>query len=307
VSDVLLERELAAVRALGPAHEQALILRGLRHKPGGNPHNQQDHAGGGAKSVVQKAVKAAAKTGQAALDAAPAKLKRAPKGQQGNYEGEDLTGPPGMGEVRALSQYQGVEYQRVNNFLRGGYDTQPGPGALPDNPPDFMRLAADITTEIDKTMSVSRLADDVHVDRVIRHGAQVFGNSIWYGDMDLDSTDDLDEQDRRYDRWIAGERPDLTGMQWVDHGYQSTTARPGVVEEFGGDWRKYNKPDDGEPIILNMLVPKGTGGVQLSELDHEAEILLERGLIQEIVADHGVGADGFRRLDVRVVGRHGDS
>lgn len=294
----------------GKLRERALLAFGIlntRHTPGGHPHNQQDHAGSGVKSVVQAAGKAVAKTGQAALDAVPAKLKRAPKGQQGNYDGEGLTGPPGMGTVRALSQYQGVEYQRVNSFLRGGYDSQSGPGDLPDNAPEFMRLGAGIAAEIDKTMAVSPLAEDVRVERVIRHGAQVFGNSIWYGDMDLDSTDDLDEQDRRYDRWIAGERPDLTGMRWVDHGYQSTSTRPGMVEEFGGSWRKYNGPDEGEPIILNILVPKGTGGVQLSEFEHEAEILVDRGLIMEVAADNGVGPDGFRRLDVRVVGRHGDS
>lgn len=254
---------------------------------------------------------ARALTGQAALDSVPAKLKRAPEGHSGRYEGEDLTGPPGMGKVRALSQYQGVEYQHINSFLRGGYTGQSGPSDLGDKSDEsfyeHLKEAAGIVAEIDKTMSVSPLASDVRVERVVRHGAQVFGNKIWYGELDLSLTDDFDEQDRLYDRWVAGERPDLTGMQWVDHGFQSTSARPEAVLEFGKRWPAANSPGDGEPIILNILVPKGTKGVQLSELEHEAEILLDRGLVMEVAADKGVGADGFRRLDIRVVGRHGDS
>lgn len=305
----LLERALRVLGLLDAQRDADVSAWNAGHPlhPKGSDGKWADTPGG----AVGAAVKAAAKVGQEALDAAPAKLKRAPRGQQGHYEGEELAAPPGAGAVRALSQYQGVEYQHINTFLRGKYKGQSAPGDLgPEDDSFHKRLveAADIAAEIDKTMSVSPLASDVRVERVIRHGEQVFGREIWYGDIIDFNEKDFDKQDLQWERWEnEGARPDLTGLRWVDHGYQSTSARTAAVEEFGGKWREYNHKSEGEPVILNMLVPKGTGGVQLSEYDHEAEILLERGLVMEVAKDHGVGEDGFRRLDIRVVGRHGDS
>jgi hypothetical protein len=229
---------------------------------------------------------------QDALDATPAKLKRAPGGHTGNYDGEALSGPPGMGSVRALSEYEGVHYAGINGYLRDRKRHEL------DNDPlyadDIERIA-----EIDKTMAVSRLKDDVRVDRIVQEGKLVFGEQAWWN-ADMNS-DDFDVQDAGFERWEAGERPDLTGLRWVERGYSSTTADPKVAEEFGGRWRQSNSPMDGEPVIMRILVPKGTGGVQLAEMGHAAEILLQRDLTFEVVADHGVDADGFRRIDVRVV------
>ncbi|HZN76016.1 MAG TPA: ADP-ribosyltransferase [Micromonosporaceae bacterium] len=266
-----------------------------------------DTPGAGGSGLASKLANAL--SGQDALDAAPAKLKRAPRGHAGHYEGAELTAPDGAGSALALAQYQGLEYQAVNTFLRGGYNTQSGPGDLGPEGDDFrkhLQESADIAAEIDKTMSVSPLASDVGVQRVIRHGAQVFGRDVWYGGIIDFNEKDFDVQDQQWERWDGGERPDLTGLQWVDHGFQSTSARLGAAQVFGRRWPELNNKSDGEPVVLNILVPKGTNGIQLSELEHEAEILLDRGLVMEVAADHGVGEDGFRRLDVRVVGRHGD-
>ncbi|HWB37047.1 MAG TPA: ADP-ribosyltransferase [Rugosimonospora sp.] len=253
-----------------------------------------DHPGGGFAERLVHAL-----SGQAALDAAPARLHRAPEGHFGHYEGEALDAPPGHGSVRALSEYEGLEYQQTNTLLRGGY-RNPETGEVITEA-DFLADVPKRVEEIDKTMAVSRLQSDVRVDRAIKSGAATFGKQVWYGDIIDLNEPDLDKQDEQFDRWEAGARPDLTGLRWTDKAYQSTTADPKVAPEFGKRWLTANSPLDGEPIILTMLVPKGTGGIQLAEMGHAAEILLERGLTMEVVADHGVGPDGFRHLDIEVV------
>jgi len=196
-----------------------------------------------------------------------------------------------------LSEYEGVEYQRTNTYLRGGYR-----GIKPGDPVagTFLEGTPERIAEIDKTMSVSRLQTDVRVDRVMKEGHSVFGQA-WYGDVVNLQEKDFDKQDREFERWESGVRPDLTGLRWTDAGYQSTTADPAAALRFGKRWPAGNHGYDGEPIIIHMFVPAGTGGVQLSEMGHDAEILLGRGLTMEVQADHGVGADGFRHLDVSVV------
>jgi hypothetical protein len=238
-------------------------------------------------------------THQAALDAVPARLVRAPEGHYGNYDGEDVVGPPGMGSVRALSEYEGPEYEATNSYLRHGPSEvdKHEPGSIwrdvaeTGNAENAARVV-----EIDKTMAASRLTAPVQVERVIRHGKAVFGEQAWYGGVV-----DFDDWDHGTDRWEAGERPDLTGVKWRDAGYVSTTADPKVAEEFGSRWRQLNSRVEGEPVIMRIAVPTDVGGVQLAEMGHAAEILLERGLTFEVTADHGVDSDGYRRIDVRVV------
>ncbi|MER7002216.1 ADP-ribosyltransferase [Dactylosporangium sp. NPDC000555] len=225
---------------------------------------------------------ASAVTKQDALDAAPAKLKRAPRGHSGDYTGEGLSGPHGMGSVRALSEYEGVEYVETNSDLRARDLSDPA--------------VAHRVAEIDKTMSVSRLSSDIRVDRIIQKGAAVFGTDVWHPKEMSDP--DFDVQDAAYERWVAGERPNLTGVRWTERGYSSTTADPKVAESFGGRWRQTNSTTDGEPVIMTIFVPKGTGAVQLAEMGHAAEILLQRDLDMEVIADHGVDPDGYRRIDV---------
>lgn len=244
------------------------------------------------------------KKGVEALDAAPAKLTRAPNGHYGDYEGEALTGPAGMGTARALSEYEGPEYQTTNQFLRGGYrlTEEEKAGALPD----FLEGVPERIAEIDKTMGVSRLTHDVEVHRAVKNGKATFGQEAWYGHVIDWNTPDMDEFDRGAERWESGDRPNLTGLRWQDKAYSSTTADPAVAPDFGKRWLHTNSPLDGEPIILRIHVPAGTGGVRLAEWGHAAEILLQRDLTFEVTADHGVDEQGFRRLDVEVV-PHGES
>jgi 8-oxo-dGTP pyrophosphatase MutT (NUDIX family) len=253
-----------------------------------------EHPGGGFAHKMAQAL-----NGQAALDATPAKLRRAPGGHHGDYAGEGIDGPPGVGTARALSEYEGLEYQHTNTYLRGGYRGNLKPGGEPVTG-TFLEGTPERIAEIDKTMAVSRLHSDVRVDRVMKEGFQVFGDA-WYGDVMPMSEKDFEKQDRDFERWEAGERPDLTGLRWTDAAYQSTSADPAVAPRFGKRWPASNSATDGEPIIIHMFVPAGTGGIQLSEMGHDAEILLERGLTMLVEADHGVGTDGFRHLDIRVV------
>lgn len=277
-----------------------LLARGLqvsRHLPG--KHDQSSHGRLGATRRFAKRLAKAAKL-NAALDSAPVALKRAPGGHHGDYDGEDWKrAPVGVGSVRALSEYEGPAYQETNTLLRGGYrDPVTGEPATGDE--DFLAGTPERIVEIDKTMSASRLPEDVEAHRIVRFGASVFGRDAYYGDMNVYLTDDFDAQDRMFERWGSGERADLTGMSWRERGYSSTTVDPKVAEDFGGRWREFNSAYEGEPIIFRMLIPKGTGAVELAEMGHAAELLLEHDLDMTVVADHGVDADGYRRLDIEV-------
>jgi hypothetical protein len=95
--------------------------------------------------------------------------------------------------------------------------------------------------------------------------------------------------------WEAGERPDLTGITWEEKAYSHTTVDG---ERLAGYARKI--PGQA-PVAMTITVPAGTGAVQMSEIDFEAELMLERGLRYRVTADHGVDDGGVRRLDVEVL------
>jgi hypothetical protein len=184
-----------------------------------------------------------------------------------------------MGSVHALAAYELNEHENINGYLRGRY----GPADYNDGGVQVERQIA----SIDKTMDVSRTTNDIEVSRTIRDGTAVFGES-----------------------WSSG---DLTGMAWNERGYSSTSANP----EHSQRWADSMRAEQGahEPVIMSIHVPKGTGAVQLGEMKvsdanrrtdvgsapsapPSAEVMLQRGLTLTVVADHGVGEDGVRRLDV---------
>lgn len=256
-------------------------------------------------------------TGKDALDSVPARLKRAPGGRHGNYEGEELFAPEGHGDVRPLSYYEGLEYQRINGFLRGDLDKpveipkwfelEKGPEAVAKRiaehdewAEDEKRMVRPMVREIDKTMDVSPLPHDIEVERIIRFGKHVWGEDIWYGDMNTRGIEDFDEQDRRWARWEAGERPDLTGLEWEELAYVSTTSSDTFAEHHGRHWTGGYARADGEPVIMRIRVMAGTKAIQLSEHGEVGEILLQHGMRARIDKDHGVDSKGFRRVDVRM-------
>jgi len=286
--------------------ERVLALAEIR----GHPHPGQKYKHGWIPII------AGALTGQDALDAVPTEYRSGPEAHFGNYEGAQFTGPTGGGDPHALAEYEGVEYQHTNSHLRYG-PMADSPNLAHYKGEDLQRVrehdaeTAHRIAEIDKTMAASKLAADVQVDRVIKDGKSVFGQAWHEGVMNA-ATKDFDEQDREYERWLAGDRPDLTGMSWKEKAYVSTSADTEHSPLFGERWARMAKehPDSqGEPVIMTIKVPKGTGAVQLGQMGwstgpggrkikNSAEILLEHGLTMTVVADHGVDDQGFRRLDV---------
>ncbi len=128
--------------------------------------------------------------------------------------------------------------------------------------------------QIDAAMEASRTRSDIGVWRGLRDGSLMFGNR-------LDA--------------------DLTGMEWREDAYLSTTADGDISTGFALG-TNVNRPAP-NPVLMHLLVPAGTGAVEASDERYEAEILLERGLTLRIVADRGVSPDGVRMVDVVVVPR----
>lgn len=84
---------------------------------------------------------------------------------------------------------------------------------------------------------------------------------------------------------------DLTGLEWLEQAYASTSASETKARMFATGQT---------PVLMRILTPAGTGAVEASGMDLEAELLLERGLRFRVVADRGV-VDGKRLLDVEVI------
>lgn len=105
---------------------------------------------------------------------------------------------------------------------------------------------------------------------------------------------------------------DLTGKQWTDPAYASTSVDRTVAHNYarssGGD----------EQVVLRIVAPKGTPSATLNHGsgdfdddpddddfmiggEDDAEVLLGRGLTYQVVADTGPSRDGIRQLDVVVV------
>jgi len=105
--------------------------------------------------------------------------------------------------------------------------------------------------------------------------------------------------------WNGG-KTDLTGMEWIEHGYSSTTTNPGTANSFANV--QYPNPigehqiaHAGNRVVMQIFTPKGIKGIKLSGPEFEYEMVLERGLKYRVIADHGV-VDGARRIDVEVIG-----
>lgn len=256
-------------------------------------------------------------TGQDALDAVPTEYRSGPRAHHGDYSGATFTGPPGHGSEQALAEYEGVEYERTNSYLRHGpmADSPNMRGHVTDLVRESDAEVAARIAEIDKTMAVSRTTAPVEVSRVIKDGKHVFGDAWHAGVMDPNEKD-FDVQDQQYERWLAGDRPDLTGVTWHEAAYVSTSANPDHSEAFGERWAKTAKefPDfSGEPVIMTITAPAGVGAIQLGNLGFtegpggrqimgSAELMFQRGLTMKVTKDHGVDDKGFRQLDVEVTG-----
>ncbi len=161
----------------------------------------------------------------------------------------------------ALLDYQGYSFTSINGALRG---------TITPDVPNWGHIQEQIAA-LDTAMAASPLPRDVVTYRGVRYGRRIFG-------------DRLDG--------------DLTGMRWREDAYLSTSADRGVPEGF-------TRGQAG--VQMRILVPAGVGAVQVSEMvdsdgfEDEAEILVARGQVLQVVGDRGVDGDGVRLLDVEVV------
>jgi hypothetical protein len=165
---------------------------------------------------------------------------------------------PSDAEVgRGLDDYAGGSYERVNDGLRASHGD-----------PDGIEGGhyQETAQRLDRGFAESKPLDaDIVVHRGVRNPAVTFG----------------------------GHDP-APGLEWVDHGYGSTTSHfsSGMREQFMGD----------EGIQMRILVPKGTRAISSGRhlyTDSEPEILLSRGLTYRVVRDTSSG--GRRSIDVQVV------
>jgi hypothetical protein len=177
-----------------------------------------------------------------------------------------------FGQQTALTNYRGAA--NVNEELRE---------AVKFDLPMGDRYRADVQ-RIDEIMDASHLTRDVEVWRGLRTGRSVFGER---------------------DTWNL---TDLTGFEWMDPAFSSTTAARSVAERF----------TDHGGVRMRMLLPKGSKAIQLSgmpepgigvSLVDEAELLSARGARFRVVRDNGwteftdrFGRKGqVRDLDVEIV------
>lgn len=243
-------------------------------------------------------------TGQDALDSAPVRLVRPRGGHHGDYTGADITGPEGHGTALALAEMEGVEHDSTNGYLRSVGKPTPkrfdGYVPTPEDEERRRQHEAEIearVADLDKTMAVSRLPEPVVVYRGVKDGSRMFPQDVWFGKYLGGPDDSIEQQDAMWELWEAGERPDLTGVTWEEKAFAHTTVNG---DRLAGYARKIVGL---EPVAMTIIVPAGTGAVQMSELDFEAELMLERGLQFRVVADNGVDESGVRRLDVEVLPR----
>lgn len=232
--------------------------------------------------------------GEKALNSASVQLVPDKEGHSGRYGNAELRGLDDDAVKLALSEMEGVEYVDTNSYLRRGDKEWRTDRMSPETISSIEKTNALTEARIqavDRGMDASVLPEDVVVHRGIKNGADTFGDT-WYGHF-LEGT--LDEQDEKWPRWEAGERPDLTGMVWEERAYTHTTVIDGRLKGYA---RKIVGQD---PVAMNILVPKGTKGVQMSGLDAEGELMLERGLKYRVVKDHGTDENGVRRWDVEVI------
>jgi hypothetical protein len=172
----------------------------------------------------------------------------------------------------ALTNYRGAA--AVNEELRE---------AVKFELPMGHRYRADVQ-RIDEIMDMSRLTQDAVVWRGLRTGRSVFGER---------------------DTWNL---TDLTGFEWVDPAFSSTTTARSVAERF----------TDHGGVRMRMLLPKGSKAIQLSQMPDpgigvmlvdEAELLSARGARFRVVRDNGwteftdrFGRKGqVRDLDVEII------
>lgn len=210
-------------------------------------------------------------TGKAALRSAGARLPDREPGKDDTDAQLSFDQDPGwsdrarQGTSRAVRLYRNSTYRKINGYLRGdGEDEYLHIRESVDAPAKREHIVYDHVVLIDQGMEASQLSAPVQLWRGIHDGAATFG-----------------------DAW----NPDnMTGAEWDELGFPSTTADPAVGRMFGGD------------VVMRLHVPKGIGAIQLDgwksqdRPNAEAELLLQRNLRMRVVGD-SPASGGYQLID----------
>ncbi|SNY72913.1 ADP-ribosyltransferase [Paractinoplanes atraurantiacus] len=154
---------------------------------------------------------------------------------------------------RAVRLYRNSTYRQIGAHLRGGDDEVMQIREYPGQTDATAEPVSEHVAKIDQAMQAAPLDQPL---------------TLWRGVHDLPL--------------VVGTEPDkdLTGIQWTEQSFPSTSIDPKIASIFTGD-----------DTLLRLHVPAGTGAIQLDSrptaLAHnrEAEVLLQRGLQMRIIAD----------------------
>jgi hypothetical protein len=199
---------------------------------------------------------AVAKTGQDGLDQSPLRMI-GDSSHNITFEGSWARQlGVDVAEVQlALKRYRGDAYEDINGVLRGKMKATQRVNQYIDS--------------IEKAVAKSKLRDEVTVWRGVRTGESVFGSRASWPD-------------------------DLTGAEWTDPAFFSTSVDRGKAEGFAG------------AVLMRFVFPKGTPAIQLSGYEYEAELMIGAGYRFRVIRDRGEGKSKFgktidRILDVEVI------
>jgi hypothetical protein len=191
------------------------------------------------------------------------------------FDTPDISGPE---MYLAANDYKGAGYVDINNGLRTRKGDTSG----------WTGYEAKRVKALDAAMKQSGLKNDVQTKRGFTKPSTVFGTTIWNNG-----------------------NTDLTGLEWTEHGYSSTTTNDGIADTFAdipsslrhvGEMKpgQYGYDISKDRVVMNIFTPKGFGAIEISGDEFEYEVLLDRGARYRVVRDRGV-VDGARRLDVEII------
>lgn len=173
--------------------------------------------------------------------------------------------PAGVGKARGRVALSAAQRDALREY-QGAFVYQGVNGALRrggDIPPALGRIIRNIDAGMDR----SQLTDDVIVYRGITDVRRVLGEAA---------------------------DGDLTGVEWVERGFLSTSASRQVARGF-----TYPGTEAPAPASMRILVPRGTRALEVGGGGQD-EILIARGARLRIVRDLG-STNGVRHLDVELV------
>jgi hypothetical protein len=166
--------------------------------------------------------------------------------------------------LRAVEVYRGPDYGQINLMLRGEDTSRRGGGAA------YATKLQPVIDDINGGIAASTLTRPVVAYRGV--SGVTFGLS------------------RDPATWPT----DLSGREWDEAAFASTSADRPTAERFGS-------------ALLRIVLPEGSHALPVSGADDESELLLPHGSRFRVVADHGEvpreGPNGgtIRLLDVEVI------